>query len=152
MRTSSDTPVRHRSSPGPAAGRRGTSAVEFAVILPTLVLIVLATIDLSRMAHASYVVSNALRAGADHAATRNVTPYTRTEWETGIRAAVQDHLQRSLGPPAASVVVDITTASVGDDVTETTLEATLPLDATADWPVFGGTYVVVERLQFRQFR
>jgi Flp pilus assembly protein TadG len=121
-------------------------------VLPTLLLIVLATIDLSRMAHASYAMSNALRAGAEVAATKRFTNYSRAQWESEVRAAVQEHLQHSLGEPAGAIQIDLTTTPVSDDMQDITLEATLPLAATADWPGFGGTYVMSEQLHIRQFR
>lgn len=137
----------------PSAGdRRGTAAVEFAVVLPLLILIVLATIDLSRMAHASYTLSNALRAGAEVAATKRVTTYSQSQWESEVDLAIREHLQQSLGPVAAPVQIDITTVPVAGNLNQTTLQATLPLEATADWPVFGGTYVVTESFQIRQYR
>ena len=135
-----------------AGDRRGTAAVEFAVVLPTLILIVLATIDLSRMAHASYTLSNALCAGAEVAATKRVTSYSQSQWESEVELAIQEHLQQSLGQLATSVQINITTVPVTGDMNQTTLQATLPLDATADWPVFGGTYVVTESFQIRQYR
>jgi Flp pilus assembly protein TadG len=139
--------------PGASArDRRGTAAVEFAVVLPVLMLIVLATIDLSRLAHASYTLSNALRAGAEVAATKRVTTYSQSQWESEVELAVQEHLQQSLGQIAGSAQIDITTTPVAGDMTQVTLQATLPLEATADWPVFGGTYEVNESFQIRQYR
>ena len=147
------TSIRQTSAtPASATDRRGTAAVEFAVILPTLILIVLATIDLSRLAHASYVVSNALHAGADVAATKRVTIYTQTQWEADVLLAIQEHLQQSLGTVADSAQVSVSTVTLEDDLTETTLDVTLPLEATADWPGFGGAYVVHEQFFIRQYR
>ena len=141
-----------RAATAPAVRRHGTAAVEFAVVLPTLMLIVLATIDLSRVAHASFVLSNAIRAGADVAATKRVTNYSRAQWESEVRSAIQEHALQSLGPLAASVKISVTTVPLADDLTQTTLVATLSLEATADWPGLGDTYLVNEQFQIRQFR
>ena len=46
------------------ASRRGHAAVEFALILPLLVTIIFACIDLGRFAHTYIAVTNAARAGA----------------------------------------------------------------------------------------
>jgi len=52
------------------SGRRGQELVEFAVVLPFLLLVLIGVIDLGRVFHASITIANASRTGA-----RYITSY-----------------------------------------------------------------------------
>lgn len=56
-------------------GEGGQSAVEFALVLPVLMLILMGTIDLGRLYHSYVTVTNAARVGAEYAmdARRSLT-------------------------------------------------------------------------------
>ncbi len=62
-------PVRHRA----AAGSRGQSLVEFALLMPILALMFVGVVDFSRLYHSYTAATNAARVGAEvamnHAAT-----------------------------------------------------------------------------------
>jgi len=66
--------------------RRGTAAVEFAVLAPVLILVVLGTIDVGQFVNLGQIVSNASREGA-RTASRDTT-LTVSE----VQSAVQNYL------------------------------------------------------------
>lgn len=67
------------------ADTRGTSILEFALLLPILVLLLLGIIDIGRYADAAIVVASAARAGAQYGAQNLITAAD----QTGIANAAQ---------------------------------------------------------------
>lgn len=72
--------------------RRGATALEFAVILPVLVTLVLGCVDFGRFAHSYIVVTNASRVGASFATVNPYTPETYALWQASITQAVQQEM------------------------------------------------------------
>ncbi len=75
-----------------AGRRRGASAVEFALVLPLLVTIVLGCVDFGRFAYTYIGVTNAAREGAYFAAKNPWTSTTDTAWRTQLRLTVENEL------------------------------------------------------------
>jgi Flp pilus assembly protein TadG len=74
--------------------RRGAAAVEFALILPLLVTLVLACVDFGQFAYNYIAVTNAARAGASYGIMNNYTNSTKATWTAGIQAAAWDEIQQ----------------------------------------------------------
>ena len=70
-----------------AAARRGVAAVEFAVILPLLLLLLVGIWELGRIIHVQQTINNAARDGARLGAQANVVSttgaYTQIKFDTG---------------------------------------------------------------------
>jgi Flp pilus assembly protein TadG len=77
--------------------RRGAAAVEFAIILPLLVTIVLACIDFGRFGYMYIAVTNSARAGAGFGSVQKVTTGTLPAWRTAIRRVCTDEIDDSTG-------------------------------------------------------
>lgn len=77
--------------------RRGAAAVEFAVILPVLITIVLACIDFGRFGYMYIAVTNSARAGAGYGSVNKVTAGTLPAWRTAIRTACTDEIKGATG-------------------------------------------------------
>ena len=56
--------VRKRCRPAPPAGQRGAAAVEFALLLPLLMAMLVGTLDVGLMLYNKAVITNASREGA----------------------------------------------------------------------------------------
>ncbi len=74
------------------ARRRGASAVEFALVLPLLVTVVLGCVDFGRFAYTYIGVTNAAREGAYFAAKNPWTSTTDAAWRAQLRLAVENEL------------------------------------------------------------
>jgi Flp pilus assembly protein TadG len=105
-------------------GQRGAVAVEFALILPVLLLIVLGTIEFGRVYSQFQVFNGAAREGARCAAVQS-TPFTD--------CVVQDRIDQAATPYEpdvdATVTVLCTDLTVGEPVTVTwpqTFEISIP--------------------------
>ena len=89
----------------------GQEAVEFAILLPVLILIVFGVLDLGRAFHAAIVITNAARVGARYA-----MEYPSDT--AGIKAATQSEAEGS--------GIDLTDLIVPTDPVISTIEVTCP--------------------------
>jgi len=119
--------------------RRGVAAVEFAIISPVLVLLILGMIEFGRMMMMQQILTNASREGA-----RRAIVETTTNGE--VVSVVNDYLA-STGIAGATVTVsptDLGAIALGDPVT---VRVTTPYSANSWLPspwFLGGTTVQAE--------
>ena len=92
------------------AGERGAAAIEFALILPILVILVFGVIEFGRVFNAQISITNAAREGARYMAIHNSAPGART---AAANAAP------SLTPALSVGSVDVGPCVLGSPVTVT---------------------------------
>src|SRR4051812_6299853 len=80
--------MRHRRRPP----RRAAALVEFAVVLPLLVTLVLGCVDFGRFASTHIAVTNAARAGAGYGCVNPWTSVTYGNWQAKVRQAAADEM------------------------------------------------------------
>lgn len=138
MRPSLPDPAR-RTRP-----RRGTAAVEFAILLPFLMLLVVVAIDFSRLFHQYTVITNAARNGAlyasSYAANQSAaadSPYTQysgttINWTSSIQAATLG--TRTGQPSEAGTLSPIPTVSYSPNPLTATA-STVDVTVTYNFPM-----------------
>ncbi len=145
-----------------ARDRRGAAVVEFACVLPLLILIVLGTIGAGQFVNVAQIVTNASREGARQAARTAVTN------ESDVESAVQGFLAEAFpGVPTgdlnAALTVEVLdsagTAIVGGDLTTISsgssfsVQVTFEFD-TVQWiagsPIFSGQSIQTETMMRRE--
>lgn len=106
--------VAHKSAPArPRCRRRGAAAVEFALVAPLLVLLILGLIEFGRMMMVQQVLTNGAREGARKAVLPGVT-------DTVVYQTVDDFMTgSSLSGHSRSVSPGPSGAAPGDAVTVT---------------------------------
>jgi Flp pilus assembly protein TadG len=109
-----------RAVPTIAQRRYGTAATEFIIVLPLIMLIGLACLDIGRAVQHYSVMANAASAGAQCGATnRFFTPYTSTAWETKVRETVREELASLTAAgaqlPAFDIRIETDAPAAGDD-------------------------------------
>jgi len=111
--TMNKVPSRRRIS----HNRRGTLAVEMALTMPLLFLVILTSIEFSRM----NVIRHTASSAAYEAARRAIVP--------GATAAQADGIARRIMATsgATGVIVDVTPAVINIDTEEVTVEVTVPI-------------------------
>jgi Flp pilus assembly protein TadG len=120
--------------------RRGTSAVEFALILPVLLAIVLGCVDFGRFAYTYIVVTNAARVGAGFASANPFTVMTRPDWENDIRKAVVAEICSPSNEQSTLDAADALTKTTFLVTTETNgqrrvrLTVSYPFEMEVQWP------------------
>jgi Flp pilus assembly protein TadG len=87
------------------APRRGTAAVEFALTLPLLLLIVLGIWEVGRMVQVQQIVSNAAREGGRQAASG---AFTNAQVTTIVREYIQENLPAAAGTNASITITNLT--------------------------------------------
>lgn len=87
--------------------RRGTAAVEFAIVLPVLVVMLAGTADYGRFASTSVAVCNASRAGAGYGCIHPWDSYTSQSFMTTCRAKVEEEFSSIPGFNATNLNVQI---------------------------------------------
>jgi Flp pilus assembly protein TadG len=91
---------------------RGAAAVEFAILLPLLLMLVLGTIEFGRAYNAQIILTNAARDGVRVMAINN-NPTAATTAAQNAAASVSSTI------PTSAVTVSPTTCSTGTQVTVT---------------------------------
>ncbi|WP_285319120.1 TadE/TadG family type IV pilus assembly protein [Pseudarthrobacter sp. lyk4-40-TYG-27] len=91
---------------------RGAAAVEFAILLPLLLMLVLGTIEFGRAYNAQITLTNAARDGVRVMAINNNPTAARTATQTAA-ASVSSTI------PASAITVSPSTCSTGTQVTVT---------------------------------
>src|SRR6266852_5013673 len=109
--------------------RRGTAAVEFALILPVLMLLLLGCIDFGRFPHSYIAVTNAARAGAGFGSVNPYTTATDKEWNAAIKSAVVDEMTKLNGFDSTQLVVPSTKPQNGN----VTVTVKYPFQTVVDW-------------------
>src|SRR5438105_4061825 len=74
--------------------RAGAAAVEFAIVLPVLVTVLLGATDFGRFSYSAIAVANAARAGAAYGSMNSFSSSV-SAWQTGIQNAVTDEMSNS---------------------------------------------------------
>ncbi len=100
--------MRRNSTTESTAPRRGAVAVEMALVLPMLILILLGATDLGRFAHTMVAISNSSRSGASFAGSHPYSATTRPIWEAETRKAVHRELETLAGFDPQHLTVKIT--------------------------------------------
>ena len=132
--------------------RKGIAATEFALVLPFLLFISLATIDFGRGIRQLKVVSNAARVGAEYAATHRVTPYTQYAWETQIRQAVNEEFEEITDVTSPAPTITITVVDTGDAYQRVAVEVEYQFDPVFDWPGLDDAMQLRRKIWVRQYR
>jgi Flp pilus assembly protein TadG len=129
-------------------GRRATSAVELALILPLLVTIVLGCVDFGRFAYTYIAVTNAARAGAGFASANPVTDVTRDLWEQGVRQAVTNEMGDAFQADQITVPSPVVTTDA-EGLTLVRVEVSCSFATLADWPLLPNHVVLTRAVEMR---
>jgi Flp pilus assembly protein TadG len=114
--------------------RKGTAAVEMALVCPLVLLFAFATTDFGRVMAAYLVVCNAARVGADYGSTNGYTSFTRTSWETAIRQVVNQEMLGLSSYQPGQLQVSITATPDPDGLYHVTVEVSYPFTTVVNWP------------------
>lgn len=114
-------------------GERGAAAVEFALILPILILLVLGLIEFSRVYNIQISLSNAAREGARTMAVQNSLPIARS-------AAIAAAPSISPAVSDAQIAISPTTCTAG-----ATVDVTISYNVSLMTGFFGATLPLTGR-------
>jgi Flp pilus assembly protein TadG len=135
------------------ANRCGAVLVEFALVLPILVTIVLAAIDFGRFAHSHIAVTNSARVGAGYACTHPFTTGTQSLWQTKIREAVKNEMQGVANYDNTLLAMTsplVTTDSDGQK--RVRVEVKYPFQTLVTWPFVPSSFLMTRAVEMRFIR
>src|SRR5438046_9117763 len=120
--------------------RRGAAAVEFLLILPLLLALVLGCIDFGRFAYTYIAVANAARAGAGYGIMNPYLPSDQPAWATQIQETARDEMNQQIGYVRTSLAVTATAIpekDAGGTLTgrqRVRVDASYPFQTLIPWP------------------
>jgi len=152
-----------------AGRRRGASAVEFALVLPLLITIVLGCVDFGRFAYTYIAVTNAAREGAYFAAKNPWTLATKDAWRTQLLLTVEDELgcndpgsafdpskvgvisttQTSFIPKGSKVPVIMPITTDPDGSKRVGVQVSYPFVMLVNWPLLPGNMTLARVVDMR---
>jgi Flp pilus assembly protein TadG len=126
--------------------------VEFALVLPLLLLLTLAAVDFGRVVYAYLVVSNAARCGAEYGAMHGFTSYTQSSWQAQVQAAETGEMQNLSGFAAANFQAAVSTTTDGDGLYQIAVTASYPFSTIVSWPGVPSAVQLSRQVVMRQIR
>jgi Flp pilus assembly protein TadG len=114
--------------------RRGTAAVEFILILPVLMILLLGCIDFGRFPHSYLAVTNAARAGAGFGSVNPYTTATATTWKADIKSAVVDEMSKLNGFDKTQLTVTSLYIDDGNGLWRVKVTVSYPFQCVVSWP------------------
>lgn len=91
-----------------ARGESGAAMVEFAIVLPLLLVLVLGIIDFGRALFVLNNLTNAAREGARFGATRIEPPPTNGAVQTAVRNRVTQYVNGAISPAPSGYTIAVT--------------------------------------------
>jgi Flp pilus assembly protein TadG len=128
-------------------GRRGAAAVEFAIVLPLFLTIVLGCIDFGRFAYSYIAVANAARAGAGTGMMQRVTAATAANWQSLVQQAVTEEMEQVMISDAADpadLQVSATHVVETSGLSRVSVVVVYPFETVVPWPL------IPDSIQLRQ--
>jgi Flp pilus assembly protein TadG len=122
-----------------ATTRRGSTTVEFAILLPLLFTIGLICVDYGRFAHWYIAVTNAARTGAGWGANHPTTDVTKVLWDAGVRSAVEDELATNKWFDAGNLSIPVSEVlDDGSGLRRVRVQVQYPFNTLINWPFLPG--------------
>jgi Flp pilus assembly protein TadG len=132
--------------------RRGTAATEFAITVPLLIVLALGAADFGRVFHFREAVSNAARVGAQAAASRGFSSFTRNAWESDVQDSVIEELQNLPSFVVDDAVVEIAVTGDGSELFDVAVDVSYPFHTIVAWPVLPQSILINARVAMRRSR
>src|SRR2546422_11688409 len=126
--------MRIKRSVGRQPGRPALAAVELAILLPVLMLIVLGCVDFGRFAYNYIAVTNSARAGAAYGMMNNYTASTLTNWTAGITQTAKDEMTQQIGSGnVGNVTVTVTPSTDTNGMRRVNVQVSYPFTTVVNW-------------------
>lgn len=129
--------------------RRGTAAVEFAVVLPILVTLLLGATDFGRFSYSAIAVANAARSGAAYGSMNPFTTSSLAVWQAAVKQAAIDELSQASAFDTSKLTVTVTSTVESSGMRRVSVQTTYPFKTKVNWlfipSSFNLTHTVVMR-------
>lgn len=138
---------------GPQLNRSGAAAVEFAIVLPLLVLLVFGCVDMGRSIGAYVIVSNAARVGAEYGATHGYSALTYASWQNQVMTNATQEMQGTGGSfDPNRLTITVTATPTTGNLYRVTVLASYRFDMLTSVPGLPTQFVVTHSVTMDRFR
>lgn len=132
--------------------RVGAAAMEFAFVLPLLMILLLGGIDFGRFPQTHLAVINAARAGAAYGSTHPYTPSTATVWNAAVRKAVNDEMSNLAGYDSTKLTLAISLGTDSEGNSFVTVDVSYPFTPLLKWPTYATVLTLRQVAAMRSIR
>ena len=132
--------------------RRGAAAVEFAIVLPILVTILLAATDFGRFSYSAIAVANAAQCGASYGCMNPYDSSTQSAWQAGIQQAVTDELSQSAAFDTSQLTVTVVTVTEISGLRRVSVQVTYPFKTIVSWSFIPSSFNLQQTVVMRGIR
>lgn len=132
--------------------RRGAAAVEFAIVLPVLITILLGTTDFGRFAHSRIAIANAARSGAAYGSINPYNSSTEDAWKAGVAKSVTDELGQAAAFDPAKLTITTTHVTEYAGQRRVNVQVTYPFETLVNWPLFPSSFDLRQTVTMRGIR
>lgn len=106
--------------------RDGAAAVEFAIVLPVLLMLLLGAADFGRCFQTSIAMTNAARAGAEYGSMHPFDNSSQGAWQTAVQQAAIDELSGSTMFDVTRLTVTTSSVTESDGLKRISVHTTYP--------------------------
>lgn len=135
-----------------ASTRRGAAALEFAIVLPILLTILLGATDFGRFSHSRIAIINAARCGAAYASLNPYDSNTGEAWKAGVHKAVMDELGETTAFEPAELTITTHVVADGGGLNRVSVQVSYPFEMLIDWPLLPPTLNLSDTVVMRAIR
>ena len=139
-------------SPTARVGRHGAAAVEFAIVLPVLVTILLGATDFGRISYTTIALANAARSGAAYASMNPYNSSAPNPWTTGITQAVTDELSQYTAFDLTKLTVTATNTIESGGLQRVSVQVTYPFKTLFNWSSIPSSVNLTQTVVMRVIR
>jgi Flp pilus assembly protein TadG len=132
--------------------RRGVAALEFAIVLPILITILLGATDFGRFSHSSIAIANAARCGAAFATTNPYDSRDSTAWTAGVTKAVTNELSESTAFDPAKLTVTVAPVAESSGLLRFSVQVAYPFETLVNWPLLPASFDLKQSVVMRSIR
>lgn len=113
--------------------RSGSAAIEFAIVLPLLLLVLSGATDFGRFSYSTIALANAARSGAAYGSMNPYTSQTHATWQAEVRQAVVDELSESPAFDPSKLTVSAARTIEAGGLSRVSVEVVYPFKTVVNW-------------------
>jgi Flp pilus assembly protein TadG len=126
--------------------------VEFALILPLLVTLVLGCVDFGRFAYSYVALTNAAQAGANYATSNSYLAAGASQWTTQVQQEAANEMNQQTGYNSQNLTVSVSTTLEGVALRRVQVTATYPFKTIVNWPGISSNVTMSRTVVMRSIR
>lgn len=140
----------HNANP---RSRNGAAAVELAVCLPLLMLVVLGCVDFGRGLYHYIALQNSAQAAALHASMNSYVGATKAAWDDAVLKAARDEMEQQIGYVRDQLTLQTPVVTI-DELGQRRVRvvAEYPFRTLVDWPGIPHDVVLRAGVEIRVIR